>query len=247
MITIKNLHKSYGKVDVLKGIDLEVQEGEVVAIIGPSGSGKSTFLRCINFLEIAQQGEITIEDKTVNLAKFTKQDVTNLRKKTGMVFQNYNLFKNKTALENIADPIKLTRGLQKTEATDLALKLIKEVGLEGKEHNYPIALSGGQQQRVGIARALALNPYVILFDEPTSSLDPELVEEVLHVMKEVSRKNRTMIVVTHEMSFAREVADRVIFMADGIIIEAGTPKEIFEQTQNERTKKFLRSYTTNKF
>lgn len=247
MITVKNLHKSYGNVDVLKGIDLEIQEGEVVAIIGPSGSGKSTFLRCINFLEIAQQGEITIEDTKVNLAKFTKQDVTNLRKKTGMVFQNYNLFKNKTALQNIADPLKLTRGLKKEEAAQIAYGLLKEVGLDGKEHNYPIQLSGGQQQRVGIARALALNPYVILFDEPTSSLDPELVEEVLHVMKEVSRKNRTMIVVTHEMSFAREVADRVIFMADGVIIEAGTPKEIFEQTKNERTKKFLRSYTTNQF
>lgn len=247
MITIKNLHKSYGDVDVLKGIDLEIQEGEIVAIIGPSGSGKSTFLRCINFLEQAQQGEIKIEDATIDFSRFTKRDVTNLRKKTGMVFQNFSLFKNKTALQNISEPLRLTRGLKKSEAEEVAYRLIKEVGLNGKEHNYPVALSGGQQQRVGIARALALNPYVILFDEPTSSLDPELVEEVLNVMKGLSSKNRTMIVVTHEMTFAREVADRVIFMADGVIIEQGTPQEVFEYTKQDRTKKFLKSYLANQY
>jgi len=246
MIKITNLHKSYGSTDVLKGIDLEIAEGEVVAIIGPSGSGKSTFLRCINFLEEAQVGSIEINGAKVDLENYNKKQVSDLRKKTGMVFQNYSLFKNKTALQNVSEPVRLTRNTSRQEAEQLAFKLLAEVGLQGKEHNYPIALSGGQQQRVGIARALALNPYVILFDEPTSSLDPELVEEVLSVMNSVIlHKKRTMIVVTHEMDFAQNVADRVIFMADGIIVEQGTPNEIFENPQNDRTKKFLKNYLKN--
>ncbi|MCR8656885.1 amino acid ABC transporter ATP-binding protein [Paenibacillus endoradicis] len=242
MIKITNLHKSYGSTVVLKGIDLEIAEGEVVAIIGPSGSGKSTFLRCINFLEEAQVGTIEIDGIKVDLENYTKKHVSDIRKKTGMVFQNYGLFKNKNALHNVSEPVRLTRNTSRQEAEQLAYKILANVGLQGKEHNYPVALSGGQQQRVGIARALALDPYVILFDEPTSSLDPELVEEVLNVMKSVINSKRTMIVVTHEMDFAQSVADRVVFMADGVIIEQGAPKDIFQNPQNERTQKFLRSY-----
>lgn len=244
MIKIHNLHKSYGEAKILKGIDIEVNDGEVLAIIGPSGSGKSTLLRCLNFLEKAEQGTIEIDSETIYLEKYKKSQVTKLRGKTGMVFQNYNLFKNKTALHNVSEPLRLTKRVSKQQAEQTANQLLKEVGLEGRENHYPIALSGGQQQRVGIARALALDPYVILFDEPTSSLDPELVEEVLNVMKSVIKQGRTMIVVTHEMEFAKEVADRVIFMADGYIIEEGTPQQIFGNPQNERTKKFLKNYLT---
>ncbi|WP_342574646.1 amino acid ABC transporter ATP-binding protein [Solibacillus sp. FSL K6-1781] len=244
MIKIQNLHKSYGSIEILKGIDVELKDGEVLAIIGPSGSGKSTFLRCLNFLEKPERGIIQIDSEEVNLEKYQKSQVVKLRGKTGMVFQNYNLFKNKTALHNVSEPLRLTKKIPKNQAEQIAYEILAEVGLKGKELNYPVALSGGQQQRVGIARALALDPYVILFDEPTSSLDPELVEEVLNVMKAVIKQGRTMIVVTHEMEFAKEVADRVIFMADGHIIEEGTPEEIFENPQNERTKRFLKNYLT---
>lgn len=243
MIRVENLHKSFNDNHVLKGIDLEIKEGEVVAVIGPSGSGKSTLLRCLNFLEEAQKGIIEIDGVRINVENFTKQEVRALRKKTGMVFQHYNLFKNKTTLQNIVDPLVLTRNEPKDKAIEIAKSLLKEVGLSNKEDSYPASLSGGQQQRVGIARALALNPYVILFDEPTSSLDPELVEEVLSVMKALSKKNTTMIVVTHEMSFAREVADNVVFMADGQVIEKGSSEFIFNNAQNPRTRKFLSSYT----
>ncbi len=239
MIKIDNLHKSYGDNDVLKGINLRIEEGEVIAIIGPSGSGKSTFLRSLNFLEQPQKGIITIDNIQVDAEKIEKKNVHLLRQKTAMVFQHYNLFKHKTALENVTESLIVTRKKKKEEAIAIGKKLLKEVGLEGKENSYPAALSGGQQQRVGIARALALDPYVILFDEPTSSLDPELVDEVLHVIKEVTKRNRTMIIVTHEMEFAKNVADRVIFMADGHIIEEGTPEDIFVNTKNERTKKFV--------
>ncbi|MDT8976347.1 amino acid ABC transporter ATP-binding protein [Paenibacillus sp. chi10] len=242
MITIDNLHKSYGNTDVLKGINLQIDKGEVIAIIGPSGSGKSTFLRTLNLLEQPQRGTITIDGVQINAEKYTKKEVYQLRQKTAMVFQNYNLFKHKTALANVTESLIVTRKMNKAQAVEIGMKLLHEVGLEGREHHYPAVLSGGQQQRVGIARALALDPYVILFDEPTSSLDPELVEEVLHVIKEVTKKNTTMIIVTHEMDFARNVADRVIFMADGHIIEEGTPEELFLHTQNERTKKFIRNY-----
>lgn len=244
MIKIQNLHKSYGNTAILKGINVEIKDGEVLAIIGPSGSGKSTFLRCLNFLEKAEKGIIQIDSEEVNLEKFQKSQVVKLRGKTGMVFQNYNLFKNKTALHNVSEPLRLSKKISKMQAEQIAYEILAEVGLKGKELNYPVALSGGQQQRVGIARALALDPYVILFDEPTSSLDPELVEEVLNVMKAVIKQGRTMIVVTHEMEFAKEVADRVIFMADGHIVEEGTPNEIFENPQNERTKRFLKNYLT---
>lgn len=242
MIKIQNLHKRYGDTEILKGINIEIQSGEILAIIGPSGSGKSTLLRCLNFLEKAEKGIINIDNVKINLENFKKSHALKVRAKTGMVFQHYNLFKNKTALQNVVEPLRLTKKIYKKEAEIIATKLLAEVGLSGKEQNYPIALSGGQQQRVGIARALALNPYVILFDEPTSSLDPELVEEVLNVMKAVIQKGQTMIIVTHEMAFAKEVADRVIFMADGHIIEEGTPQEIFEMPKNERTQRFLKNY-----
>lgn len=237
MINIKNLHKSFGKNEVLKGIDLEVKTGEVVVIIGPSGSGKSTFLRCLNLLEQPTDGSIEFEgknllDKSVNIDE--------LRQKMGMVFQNFNLFPHKTVLENLTiSPIKVKK--ESTEAAKKkALALLEQVGLSEKQGNYPSQLSGGQQQRVAIARALAMNPDVMLFDEPTSALDPEMVGEVLAVMKALAEEGMTMVVVTHEMGFAREVSDRVIFMDAGVIQEEGTPEEIFGQPKNPRTQDFLR-------
>lgn len=239
MIDIKNLKKSFNKLDVLKGINLSVKKGEVVVIIGPSGSGKSTFLRCINYLETPDEGLIQIGDISVNASNVAKDDVRKLRKSTAMVFQGYNLFKNKTALENIMEPLIVNKKLDKNESIEKAEELIKSVGLYDKKNNYPATLSGGQQQRIGIARAMAVNPEVILFDEPTSALDPELVGEVLSVIRELAEKHMTMIIVTHEMAFAREVADRVIFMDKGDIIEEGAPQDIFTKPKEERTKKFL--------
>ena len=239
MIDIKNLRKSFNKLDVLKGINLSVKKGEVVVIIGPSGSGKSTFLRCINYLETPDEGLIQIGDISVNASSVSKDDVRKLRKSTAMVFQSYNLFKNKTALENIMEPLVVNKKLDKNEAIEKAEELLKAVGLYDKKNNYPVTLSGGQQQRIGIARAMAVNPEVILFDEPTSALDPELVGEVLNVIRELAEKHMTMIIVTHEMAFAREVADRVIFMDKGDIIEEGSPQDIFTKPKEERTKKFL--------
>lgn len=237
MINIKNLHKTFGKNEVLKGIDLEVHAGEVVVIIGPSGSGKSTFLRCLNLLEQPTDGTIEFEGK--NLLD-NDTDIDALRQKMGMVFQNFNLFPHKTVLDNLTiSPIKV-----KKESSDVAkekaIALLEQVGLKDKSTSYPSSLSGGQQQRVAIARALAMNPDVMLFDEPTSALDPEMVGEVLAVMKALAVEGMTMVVVTHEMGFAREVADRVIFMDAGIIQEEGTPEEIFGQPKNPRTQDFLR-------
>ncbi|MBO0468812.1 amino acid ABC transporter ATP-binding protein [Enterococcus plantarum] len=237
MINIKNLHKTFGKNEVLKGIDLDVKAGEVVVIIGPSGSGKSTFLRCLNLLEQPTDGTIEFEGKNL-LDKDT--DIDALRQKMGMVFQNFNLFPHKTVLANLTiSPVKV-----KKEAPDVAkekaLALLEQVGLQEKAESYPSSLSGGQQQRVAIARALAMNPDVMLFDEPTSALDPEMVGEVLAVMKALAVEGMTMVVVTHEMGFAREVADRVIFMDAGIIQEEGTPEEIFGEPKNPRTQDFLR-------
>ncbi|WP_411682149.1 amino acid ABC transporter ATP-binding protein [Clostridium thailandense] len=239
MISIKNLKKSFNNLEVLKGVDLSVEKGEVVVIIGPSGSGKSTFLRCINYLESPDEGSIQIGDISVNASAAKKEDVKKLRRSTAMVFQSYNLFKNKTALENIIEPLIMNKKMNKKEAEEKAEELIKVVGLQDKKDNYPSTLSGGQQQRIGIARAMAVNPEVILFDEPTSALDPELVGEVLNVIRDLAKKHMTMIIVTHEMAFAREVADRVIFMDKGNVIEAGTPQDIFTNPKEERTKKFL--------
>ncbi|MGG5343163.1 amino acid ABC transporter ATP-binding protein [Enterococcus sp. AZ192] len=237
MINIKNLHKTFGKNEVLKGIDLDVKAGEVVVIIGPSGSGKSTFLRCLNLLEQPTAGVIEFEGKNL-LDKDT--DIDALRQKMGMVFQNFNLFPHKTVLDNLTiSPIKVKKE-SPTAAKEKALALLEQVGLKDKSSSYPSSLSGGQQQRVAIARALAMNPDVMLFDEPTSALDPEMVGEVLSVMKALAVEGMTMVVVTHEMGFAREVADRVIFMDAGIVQEEGTPEEIFGQPKNPRTQDFLR-------
>jgi len=237
VIKIENLHKSFDKNEVLKGIDLTVDAGEVVVIIGPSGSGKSTFLRCLNLLEQPTDGKIEFEGKDL-LAKETNID--ELRQKMGMVFQSFNLFPHKTVLENLTiSPIKVKKETPE-QAQKKALELLDQVGLAEKKDSYPASLSGGQQQRVAIARALAMNPDVMLFDEPTSALDPEMVGEVLSVMKALAVKGMTMVVVTHEMGFAREVADRVIFMDAGIIQEEGTPEEIFGNPKNPRTQDFLR-------
>lgn len=236
MINVSNLHKYFGKLEVLKGIDLDIQTGEVIVVIGPSGSGKSTFLRCLNLLEQPTKGTIRFEEKDL-LAKNT--DINELRQKMGMVFQNFNLFPHKTVLENLTlAPLKVKKTNDK-EAKEKALALLTKVGLADKADIYPSSLSGGQQQRVAIARALAMNPDVLLFDEPTSALDPEMVGEVLAVMKELAKEGMTMVVVTHEMGFAKEVADRVIFMDDGVIQEEGTPDEVFNHTKSERAQNFL--------
>ncbi len=236
MINIKDLHKTFGKNEVLKGIDLIVEAGEVVVIIGPSGSGKSTFLRCLNLLEQPTSGQIQFEGIDI-LAKETNID--QLRQKMGMVFQSFNLFPHKTVLENLTiSPIKVKKEVPQ-QAEVKALNLLEQVGLSEKKDSYPASLSGGQQQRVAIARALAMDPDVMLFDEPTSALDPEMVGEVLAVMKNLAENGMTMVVVTHEMGFAREVADRVIFMDEGVIQEQGTPEEIFGAPQNPRTQSFL--------
>lgn len=236
MIKIENLHKSFGELHVLNGIDYEIQEKEVVCVIGPSGSGKSTFLRCINLLEEVSDGAIYIDGTKVN---DRNTDINKIRTEVGMVFQQFNLFPHMTVIDNITMAPMLIRKMNKHEAEELALELLSKVGLREKAYNYPQQLSGGQQQRVAIARALAMKPKVMLFDEPTSALDPEMVNEVLDVMKQLAFEGMTMVVVTHEMGFAREVADRVIFMDGGVIVEEGKPEDIFGNPKHERTKAFL--------
>jgi ABC-type polar amino acid transport system ATPase subunit len=236
MITCKNVSKSFGDLEVLKGVDLHVSQGEVVVIIGPSGSGKSTFLRCMNHLESVDGGSITINGKMVE----NKEAALNrLRQDIGMVFQQFNLFPHMTVLQNIMEAPILLKKMTKAEAKEKGIQLLKKVGLEEKADEYPNRLSGGQKQRVAIARALAMEPTVMLFDEPTSALDPELVGEVLAVMKQLAKEGMTMVVVTHEMGFAKEVADRVIFMDGGHIIEQGIPEDIFANPKHDRTKEFL--------
>lgn len=235
MIYVKNLHKSFGKLEVLRGIDCHIKEKEVVVVIGPSGSGKSTFLRCLNKLEEPTRGEITIDGIPLN----SETNVNAIRREVGMVFQRFNLFPHMTALQNIMLAPEIVRKTNKKEAEESAMKLLQKVGLMDKAQEYPDRLSGGQQQRVAIARALAMKPKVMLFDEPTSALDPEMVGEVLSVMKDLAREGMTMVVVTHEMGFAREVGDRVIFMDEGIIMEEGKPEEVFGNPQNSRTQSFL--------
>lgn len=239
MLTLENIHKSFGKDDILKGISLHVNRGEVISILGPSGSGKTTLLRCINFLEEPNKGEIEIDGFRLNVEKASKKDVLALRRKTAMVFQSYNLFANKTVIENIMEGLIVVQKLDKKTARDKSLALLELVGLAEKENAYPAQLSGGQQQRVGIARALALDPEVILFDEPTSALDPELVGEVLEVIKTIAHKGVTMIIVTHEMAFARDISTKVIFMEKGHIVEQGPPKQLFSEPQQQRTKEFI--------
>ena len=235
MISIKGLHKRFGKLHVLKGIDVEVAEGEVVVVIGPSGCGKSTMLRCINYLEEPTEGEVIVD----GMALSKKSNINAVRAEVGMVFQRFNLFPNMNVLENVMlGPVQV-RKLPKTEAETMARALPEKVGLQEKAEVYPEQLSGGQQQRVAIARALAMRPKVMLFDEPTSALDPEMVKEVLEVMKTLAREGMTMVVVTHEMGFAREVGNRVLFMDEGKIVEEGSPEAIFLDAQEERTKLFL--------
>ncbi|QDW91299.1 amino acid ABC transporter ATP-binding protein [Staphylococcus chromogenes] len=237
MIKINKLYKSFGEHDVLKGIDLNIQQGEVVAIIGPSGSGKSTLLRCMNLLEQPTKGQVIFEGKDLT-EKSTKVD--QLRQDMGMVFQNFNLFPHKKVIDNIILAPSLLKKGHKQTLNDQALTLLDRVGLKDRANAYPNQLSGGQKQRVAIARALAMNPKVMLFDEPTSALDPEVVGEVLTVMKDLAKEGMTMVVVTHEMEFAKNVSDRVIFMADGNVVEEGKPKAIFEHPQHQRTQSFLK-------
>ncbi len=236
MIVVNNLHKYFDKLEVLRGIDCHVAEQEVVVVIGPSGSGKSTFLRCLNLLEEPTSGEIFIEGTSIT-AKETNINI--LRQEMGMVFQRFNLFPHKTALENITLAPVQVRRMSRSEANEIGHSLLAKVGLRDKADVYPDQLSGGQLQRVAIARALAMKPKVMLFDEPTSALDPEMVGEVLAVMKNLAREGMTMVVVTHEMGFAREVGDRVLFMDEGKIVEEGTPEQIFGNPRNERTRAFL--------
>lgn len=242
MIKLENIHKKFGDLEVLKGIDIEVKQGEVVAIIGPSGTGKSTLLRCINFLEKADEGNIEIDDLKINVKNASNSDILKMRKSTAMVFQSFNLFKNKTVLQNITESLIVVKKIDIDEAKKTGMDVLKQVGLEDKWNNYPSTLSGGQQQRVAIGRAMALNPKVILFDEPTSALDPELVGEVLDLIKQLAKKHMTMMIVTHEMNFAREVADKIIFMTDGKICESGKPKELFRNPQKYETSKFLKRF-----
>ena len=242
MIKIEGLKKKFNNIEVLKNINLNVKTGEVVVILGPSGSGKSTFLRCLNYLESPDEGKITIGDISLDTNKINKKQIHLLRKQSAMVFQHYNLFNNKTVLENVTEALIVVKKIDKTKASELALDALRKVGMESKKDVYPNTLSGGQKQRVSIARAMAINPNVILFDEPTSALDPELVDEVLLVIKNLAKEHRTMIIVTHEMSFAKDVGDRIIFMSDGLIVEEGTPDEIFNNPKNDRTKQFLKRY-----
>jgi L-cystine transport system ATP-binding protein len=243
MIQLSNIHKSFGKNEVLKGIDLTVEKGDIIAILGPSGSGKTTLLRSINFLDKATSGIITIDNLSLNAKTASKKEIIELRKKTAMVFQNYNLFQHKTVLENIMEGPNHVQKREKKEVNEQALELLKKVGLTNKADAYPSSLSGGQQQRVGIARALAMNPQVILFDEPTSALDPELVGEVLDVIRKIANEGITMIIVTHEMNFAREVSNHVVFMDGGVVVESGTPQQIFNHPKHNRTKQFLKRLT----
>lgn len=239
MLKINNLQKSYGDNEVLKGISTEIKKGEVVAIIGPSGSGKSTFLRCMNLMENPTDGEVYFKDTQINSETLKETEVDKLRENIGMVFQQFNLFPHLTVLENIIlAPVKRNKQT-KEEAIKVAEELLKTVGLSDKRDAYPNNLSGGQQQRVAIARALAMNPEVMLFDEPTSALDPEMVKEVLLVIQDLVESNMTIVIVTHEMNFAKDVASRVMFIDEGVVVEEGTPEELFDHPKNERTKVFL--------
>ena len=240
LLRISHVRKSFGTLEVLKDISIDVYKGDVVSILGPSGSGKTTLLRCINFLERADGGSITLDDTTIDLKAATREQASEVQRKTGFVFQNYNLFRNKTALENITLGLTSGRGVSKEDANKKDMMLLRKIGLEDRANFYPSELSGGQQQRVAIARALATDPEIIYFDEPTSALDPELTDEVLEVMRQLAREGMTMVVVTHEMSFAHNVSNRVIFMDHGLIVEEGSPEQIFEHPQNERTRASLR-------
>ena len=240
MLSVRNIQKSFGALEVLKGIDLKVEQGDVVAILGPSGSGKTTLLRCMNFLETADGGELIFDGETYAFGHVHKRDIAKIRQKTAFVFQNYNLFLNKTALQNVTEGLIVGRKMPKAQAMEIGKKALAKVGLADRVDFYPDQLSGGQQQRVAIARAVATDPEIIYFDEPTSALDPELTGEVLSVMRDLAREGMTMLVVTHEMGFARTVSNKVILMEDGKIIEQGSSEDFFEHPKEERTRAFLR-------
>lgn len=236
MIHVTDLHKSFGNNEVLRGISAEIEQSEVVCVIGPSGSGKSTFLRCLNLLEVPTSGEVWIDGELITAPS---TDINSIREEVGMVFQHFNLFPHMTVLKNVSLSPIIVRGMNEEKANTRAMELLTKVGLKDKANAYPASLSGGQKQRVAIARALAMHPKVMLFDEPTSALDPEMVGEVLAVIRDLAKEGMTMVVVTHEMGFAREVADRVFFMDDGLIVEEGSPQDLFTNTRHERTKSFL--------
>ncbi|WP_147634306.1 amino acid ABC transporter ATP-binding protein [Treponema pectinovorum] len=245
MIEVKNLKKAFGFLKVLNGISLSIDKGDVIAVIGPSGSGKTTLLRCLNFLERADEGELDFDGQKFDLKTIEKKDMNKIRSQTGFVFQNYNLFRNKTALENVTEGLIVVGKLKKKDAEQIGMQMLAKVGMADKANAYPHQLSGGQQQRVAIARALAANPKIIYFDEPTSALDPELIGEVLLVMKKLAEEGMTMVVVTHEMNFAKNVSNRVIFMEGGHIVEEAQSKEFFNSPKEKRTKEFLGSLATN--
>lgn len=240
VLEIRDIHKSFGDLNVLNGVDVTVNQGDVVAILGPSGSGKTTLLRCINFLEKAEQGTMLFDNTEYDLSTMKKEDIRKIRTNTGFVFQNYNLFANKTALQNVTLGLTTARKMDKKKAEEIGMEMLEKVGMKDRASHYPSQLSGGQQQRVAIARALATGPEIIYFDEPTSALDPELIGEVLNVMRDLAKEGMTMIVVTHEMSFAKEVSNHVIFMEGGVIVEEGSSKDFFENPKQDRTREFLR-------
>ena len=241
MLEVKQIHKSFGDLAVLKQVDLQVNKGDVVAILGPSGSGKTTLLRCLNFLENADGGELNFDGEHISLGHVSKKDAARLRKKTAFVFQNYNLFRNKTALENVTEGLIIGRKMPKAEAVQIGRQALEKVGLSDREDSYPSQLSGGQQQRVAIARAIATKPEIIYFDEPTSALDPELTGEVLAVMRTLAEEGQTLLVVTHEMGFAQNVSNKVVFMEHGIVVESGDSYSFFHSPREERTRSFLQT------
>lgn len=246
MLEIKDIRKSFGDLEVLKGVSLHVEKGDVVAILGPSGSGKTTLLRCINFLETADYGTMIFDGESYDMSRISKRDIAGIRKKTAFVFQSFHLFLNKTALENVTEGLIVARKMEKKKAEEIGKRALDKVGMSDRYSHYPHQLSGGQQQRVAIARALATDPEIIFFDEPTSALDPELIGEVLEVMRALAQEGMTMLVVTHEMNFARNVSNHVIFMEQGNVVESGRSKEFFEDPKEERTRAFLRMVTGEK-
>ena len=241
MLEVKDVCKRFGELQVLKNVSLSVERGDVVAVLGPSGSGKTTLLRCINFLETADSGTMIFGDERLDMHAAPRRDIARLRRKTAFVFQNSNLFLNKTALANVTEGLIVARKMKKSEAEEIGMRMLEKVGLSDRAGHYPVQLSGGQQQRVAIARALAAEPQIILFDEPTSALDPELIGEVLAVMRQLAQEGMTMLVVTHELSFARGVSNKVVFMEDGAIVEAGDSRAFFENPREARTRAFLRT------
>ncbi len=246
MLEVRNIQKSFDGMQVLKGVDIDVRKGDVVAILGPSGSGKTTLLRCINFLEQADSGTMTFNGESYRFGHISKQEILKIRKKTAFVFQNYNLFRNKTALQNVTEGLIIARKIPKKQAEEIGRQALEKVGLSDRCGHYPHQLSGGQQQRVAIARAMAANPEIIFFDEPTSALDPELIGEVLAVMRQLADEGMTMLVVTHEINFARNVSSKVIFMEDGSVIESASSSDFFNNPREERTKTFLRTIVGGK-